>query len=220
MKDKIVYRMPADFDNIFELLDSIEEVSLLSLCDEYLREHHLSVDEYQDDENDCWAIYNGKFPQRRFLAKFDTKEEAQDYLYEHWAMPYIYTEDGYMDSMFVVKWYIAESFGISIDTVESLIRWNEKRHIARENREFRYDYSHYHRVMNDKNDRKKDIERIAHKIDMDMKFCGPFTRAFKRHFGIDILHLTPARVSDVLVWIRWFDYNSVREGRVAKSLRD
>lgn len=218
MKDKIVYKMPAVYDNIFELLDNIEEVSLLSLCDEYLREHHLSVSEYQDGEVEGWAIYNGKFPQRRFLAKFDTKEEATDYLYERWAMPYI--QDEYFESLHVVYWTISGMYDISIETVKSLVRWNEKRHIARENREFRYDYSHYHRVMNDKKDRKKDIERIAHKIDMDMKNEGPFTRAFKRHFGIDILHLTPASVSDVLVWIRWFDYNSVRDGRVVKSLRD
>lgn len=219
MEDKRVYVMAEDFDNIYELLDSIEEVSLLDLCDEYLREHHIEIGEYQDGEEHGWGIYVGKFPQRRFLwLKYETEEEAIDYMYERWAMPYI--EDSYYSSLHVVYWVISGMYGISIDTVKSLVRWNEKRHIARENREFRYDYAHYHRVMNDKNDRKKDIERIAHKIDMDMKMNGPFTRAFKRHFGIDILHLTPAGVADVLVWIRWFGFKSVEDGVVAKSLRD
>ena len=219
MEDKIVYKMPAVYDNIFELLDNIEAVSLLSLCDDYLRENHIEAGEYRDGAEHGWAIYKGKLPQQRFVwMKFDTKNEAVDYMYERWAMAYI--EDEYYESLHDVYLAIADMYDISIETVESLVRWNEKRHIARENREFRYDYSHYHRVMNDKNDRKKDIERIAHKIDMDMKMNGPFTRAFKRHFGIDILHLTPAGVADVLVWMRWFDYNSVRDGRIAKSLRD
>ena len=218
MEDKIVYQMPAVYDNIFELLDNIEEVSLLSLCDEYLREHHLSVDKYKDSEYDCWAIYCGKFPQRRFLAKFDTKKKAAEYLYEQWAMPYI--QDDYYESLYNVYWTIAGMYDISIETVKSLVKWNEKRKIAQENRFFRYDYSHYRRVLTDPNPNKKDIERIKLTIDIDMKINGPFTRAFKRHFGIDILHLTPAGVADVLVLIRWFDYNSVRDGRVPTSLRD
>lgn len=218
MKDKIVYKMPAVYDNILELLDNIEEVSLLSLCDEYLREHHLSVSEYQDGEEICWAIYNGKFPQRRFLAKFDTKKDATEYLYEHWAMPYI--QDDYYETLYVVYWTIAGMYDISIETVESLVHWNEKRKIAQENRFFRYDYAHYRRVLTDKNPRKSEIERIAKRIEADMKCNGVFTRAFKRHFGIDILHLTPAGVADVLVWIRWFGFKSVEDGVVTKSLRD
>lgn len=126
---------------------------------------------------------------------FDTEEEAMDYMYGSClygkviAWMYLYDkalELDYYERIELAHQHVADMLSVSKETVISLIEWKKKLTEACINRNFRYDYTHFRRVLTKVNPRKVDVERIERKLILELKYGGDFTKGWKTHFSEDI----------------------------------
>ena len=202
MNKTMVYVVPAFNDDWLSMLE-VEKMSLTELADVVNRSYDFPLLYNVEERNDKWVVTQRITQQTyKYIEAFDTEEEAIDYMYGSCLYSKVLEWDYYEDVNQVYQ-VLADRLEISKETVESLVKWNEKRKRARINRTFRQDYAHYRRMIRSEHPRKGDVSRMMSRLSTDLKYGCEFTQGWKNHFGEDIQGKT---VEDVIEMIKERNY--------------
>lgn len=189
MNKTMVYVVPAFNDDWLSMLD-VEKMSLTELADIVNRSYEFPLLYNVEERHERWFVTQRITQQKyNYIEEFDTEEEAIDYMYGSClygkVLVWDYFWDYYEDVNHVYQ-VLADMLEISTETVVSLVKWNEKRKIARLNRNFRYDYAHYRRVIRSEHPRNGELKRLMSRLSTDLKYGCEFTQGWKNHFGEEI----------------------------------
>lgn len=185
MNKTMIYVVPA-FNNDWLTMLEVEKMSLTELADIVNRSYEFPLLYNVEEIHERWFVTQRITQQTyNYIAEFDTVDEALDYMYGVCLYDKMLDWDYYGDVNLAYQ-SLADRLEVSTETVVSLVKWNEKRKIARLNRNFRYDYAHYRRVIRSEHPRNGELKRIISRLSTDLKYGCEFTQGWKNHFGEDI----------------------------------